>query len=323
VAENIEQDLKRTAEEFTGPPGSITKAALAPIARFWWIELLLGVFWLIVAAVVLKFNHASVATVGVLTGIMFLIFAAEEFALAITPRMLRTQQPSSRPQSPAKAQRRARARRECSRQRPRRQPASRASPRSRASPQQPSSPRTSPCRRAIPSRRSPTRRRPAPSRQQASRAEQGTRLAELLNQPSPASLRTSRSRPSHSRTYAWMRSTRAPVLMSPGLSSLCRLSRYAIACSSRDSDSRTGAAELRRCDDALQDHETRSSNRRTDAAQRPARDRRARRVRPVACSRRLVGELRDRTRRTAAQTEDGRNSGCAGDLVDGALHGPG
>jgi uncharacterized membrane protein HdeD (DUF308 family) len=86
VAENIEQDLKRTAEEFTGPPGSITKAVLAPIARFWWIELLLGVFWLIVAAVVLKFNHASVATVGVLTGIMFLIFAAEEFALAMLDR---------------------------------------------------------------------------------------------------------------------------------------------------------------------------------------------------------------------------------------------
>jgi uncharacterized membrane protein HdeD (DUF308 family) len=86
VAENIEHDLKRTAEEFTGPPGSITRAALAPVARFWWIELLLGVFWLIVAAVVLKFNHASVATVGVLTGIMFLIFAAEEFALAILDR---------------------------------------------------------------------------------------------------------------------------------------------------------------------------------------------------------------------------------------------
>jgi len=31
---------------------------------------------------VLKFNHASVVTVGVLVGIMFLIFAAEEFALA-------------------------------------------------------------------------------------------------------------------------------------------------------------------------------------------------------------------------------------------------
>ena len=86
MAENIQDDLKRTAEEFTGPSGSITRDMLAPLARYWWIELILGVFWLIVAAVVLKFNHASVVTVGVLTGIMFLIFAAEEFALAIIDR---------------------------------------------------------------------------------------------------------------------------------------------------------------------------------------------------------------------------------------------
>ena len=83
MADNVADDLKRTAEEVAGPPGSITKAMLKPLARFWWMELILGVFWLIVAAVVLKFNHASVVTVGVLTGIMFLIFAAEEFVLAI------------------------------------------------------------------------------------------------------------------------------------------------------------------------------------------------------------------------------------------------
>lgn len=55
---------------------------LAQVARYWWVELLLGVFWVVVAVVVLKFNHASVVTVGVLTGIMFLLFAAEEFAVA-------------------------------------------------------------------------------------------------------------------------------------------------------------------------------------------------------------------------------------------------
>ena len=86
MAENIEEHLNRTREEFTGPPGGITRSMLAPLARFWWLELLLGAFWLIVAAVVLKFNHASVVTVGVLTGIMFLIFAAEEFALAFLDR---------------------------------------------------------------------------------------------------------------------------------------------------------------------------------------------------------------------------------------------
>lgn len=54
---------------------------IATLARFWWLELLLGAFWVVVALVILKFNHASVTTVGVLIGIMFLIFAVEEFAL--------------------------------------------------------------------------------------------------------------------------------------------------------------------------------------------------------------------------------------------------
>ena len=53
------------------------------LARYWWVELLVAVFWVVVAIVMLKFDHASVVTVGVLTGIMFLVFAAEEFLLAV------------------------------------------------------------------------------------------------------------------------------------------------------------------------------------------------------------------------------------------------
>ncbi len=84
MSEDIE-DLQGVAEQLSGPPGSrsITNIPMAKVARYWWAELLLGVLWLVIAAVVLKFNHASVVTVGVLTGIMFLIFAAEEFALAV------------------------------------------------------------------------------------------------------------------------------------------------------------------------------------------------------------------------------------------------
>jgi uncharacterized membrane protein HdeD (DUF308 family) len=41
----------------------------------------------VIALVVLKFNHASVTTVGILTGIMFLLYAAENFLLAaLAPR---------------------------------------------------------------------------------------------------------------------------------------------------------------------------------------------------------------------------------------------
>jgi uncharacterized membrane protein HdeD (DUF308 family) len=54
----------------------------AQVARYWWVELATGVLWVVMAAVVLKFDHASVVTVGVLTGLMFLLFAAQYFVLA-------------------------------------------------------------------------------------------------------------------------------------------------------------------------------------------------------------------------------------------------
>src|SRR5579864_1989202 len=63
-------------------PDAVIRPFLRQIARYWWVELLTGVLWVVIAAVVLKFNHASVVTVGVLTGVMFLLFAAEQFALA-------------------------------------------------------------------------------------------------------------------------------------------------------------------------------------------------------------------------------------------------
>ena len=83
MSEDIE-DLQGVAEQLSAPPGSrsITNIPMAKMARYWWAELLLGVLWLVIAVVVLKFNHASVATVGVLIGVMFLVFAAEEFVLA-------------------------------------------------------------------------------------------------------------------------------------------------------------------------------------------------------------------------------------------------
>jgi hypothetical protein len=49
-----------------------------------------GVLWVVIAVVGLKFNNASVVTVGILTGSMFLVFAAEEFALAALDRSAST-----------------------------------------------------------------------------------------------------------------------------------------------------------------------------------------------------------------------------------------
>jgi uncharacterized membrane protein HdeD (DUF308 family) len=79
-------------QERAGPQRSpfrvddVFRPLLSQIARYWWVELVWGVLWVVSAVVVLKFNHASVVTVGVLTGLMFLLFAAEDFALAALDR---------------------------------------------------------------------------------------------------------------------------------------------------------------------------------------------------------------------------------------------
>jgi uncharacterized membrane protein HdeD (DUF308 family) len=56
------------------------------IARFWWLWFVAGVVWLVVALVVLQFDKASITTVGVLIGIMFLITAFQQFAVGALVR---------------------------------------------------------------------------------------------------------------------------------------------------------------------------------------------------------------------------------------------
>jgi uncharacterized membrane protein HdeD (DUF308 family) len=89
-------ELRQALRGLHGPPSSqkdMSNFGFAPmlerIASYWWIELLIGVVWVILAVVVLKFNHASITTVGILTGLMFLVFAAEEFLLAYLDRSAR------------------------------------------------------------------------------------------------------------------------------------------------------------------------------------------------------------------------------------------
>jgi uncharacterized membrane protein HdeD (DUF308 family) len=73
-----------------GPaPADPIASMLERVASYWWVELLLGLFWVVIAVMVLKFDKASVTTVGILTGLMFLVFAAQEFALAAVDRHTR------------------------------------------------------------------------------------------------------------------------------------------------------------------------------------------------------------------------------------------
>ncbi|HEX2322395.1 MAG TPA: DUF308 domain-containing protein [Streptosporangiaceae bacterium] len=48
----------------------------------WWAYLLAGIAWVVISVIILRFNIGSVATIGLLLGALFLLSAAEEFALA-------------------------------------------------------------------------------------------------------------------------------------------------------------------------------------------------------------------------------------------------
>ena len=52
-------------------------------ASYWWIPLVTGVAWLIVAWLVLRLNQTSVTTVGVLIGIVLIAAAVNEAAVAV------------------------------------------------------------------------------------------------------------------------------------------------------------------------------------------------------------------------------------------------
>lgn len=61
-------------------------ANLWRLAGPWWILLLTGIAWLIIALVVLRFTITSAATIGVLLGAVFLAATVNEFLLASVRR---------------------------------------------------------------------------------------------------------------------------------------------------------------------------------------------------------------------------------------------
>src|ERR1700751_4462865 len=55
----------------------------------WWVLLLTGIAWLIISVIVLRFRMTSVATIGVLIGVVFLAAMANEFLIAAVRRRWR------------------------------------------------------------------------------------------------------------------------------------------------------------------------------------------------------------------------------------------
>jgi uncharacterized membrane protein HdeD (DUF308 family) len=62
-------------------PDAAARQAVKGMARLWWLWLVFGVLWIIVALVILQFDQASITTVGVLIGAMFLASGFQQIAL--------------------------------------------------------------------------------------------------------------------------------------------------------------------------------------------------------------------------------------------------
>src|SRR4029079_17626216 len=65
-----EDEIRAAARDFTGS---------------WWVFAVAGVAWMVLAAIVLRFDVTSVAAVGGLLGVMFLVFAGDGAVLAVRP----------------------------------------------------------------------------------------------------------------------------------------------------------------------------------------------------------------------------------------------
>jgi uncharacterized membrane protein HdeD (DUF308 family) len=58
------------------------RQAVRDISSFWWLWLVFGIAWVAIGLVILQFDQASINTVGILIGLMFLGTAAQNFAIA-------------------------------------------------------------------------------------------------------------------------------------------------------------------------------------------------------------------------------------------------
>ena len=68
----------RSSSRVESGPVQLARRVTGP----WWAYLLAGIAWVIISVIILRFNVASVATIGLLLGALFLLSAVEEFVIA-------------------------------------------------------------------------------------------------------------------------------------------------------------------------------------------------------------------------------------------------
>jgi uncharacterized membrane protein HdeD (DUF308 family) len=66
------------------------REAVRNLSDIWWLWLVSGVFWIAVALVILQFDQASITTVGIIIGLMFLFTSIQIFGIStLVDRALR------------------------------------------------------------------------------------------------------------------------------------------------------------------------------------------------------------------------------------------
>jgi uncharacterized membrane protein HdeD (DUF308 family) len=77
--------VSTTASPDVGGPAlgsSEARAVVRDAAGYWWLWLVTGTAWIIAALVVLQFDSASVTTIGVIIGCMFVFAGVQQFVVA-------------------------------------------------------------------------------------------------------------------------------------------------------------------------------------------------------------------------------------------------
>ena len=61
------------------------RETVSSITGYWWVGLVAGISWLIISLVILQFDSASVTTVGILVGLMFLLAGVQNVVVTTLP----------------------------------------------------------------------------------------------------------------------------------------------------------------------------------------------------------------------------------------------
>ena len=68
------------------PAGPAFEEVGIALTRLWWLWLVAGVAWIVIALVILQFDDASITTVGVLIGIMFVLSGVQQLTVGAFTR---------------------------------------------------------------------------------------------------------------------------------------------------------------------------------------------------------------------------------------------